>query len=129
MNTNNELNKHLPAPAIEKFLANQEKEIALKNIEIELAKQKDKHSFEYATKALETTKNDRDAHRQACMEVGKSRIRFAMFALVVIAAFLLFTMYLGKDQIAMEILKIIAYVAVGGIGGYSVGRTRKASDD
>jgi hypothetical protein len=114
-----------PAELIQVFLTNQGKELELKAQELALNQQSDKHSFEYAKTALDASMKDREASRTHSLRQSKTIFLFVFAIFVSGAVFLGFTMYSGKDAIAMEIIKATIFLISGGSGGYAVGRSRK----
>lgn len=114
-----------PAELIQVFLNNQGKELELKAQELALNQQSDKHSFEYAKTALDASMKDREATRKHNASTQKTILLFVFAIFVSGAIFLGFTMYNGKDAIAMEIIKATIFLISGGSGGYAVGRAKK----
>jgi hypothetical protein len=51
---------------------------------------------------------------------------FAGIVVLVLAGFVAYALHLNKDQIALEIIKAIAFLAAGGMGGYAIGRYRSS---
>lgn len=121
-----DLNKnHLKEEFVKKFLENQENDIKLRAQEIELRKQADNNNYEYAKKSLDVQAKDMEASRNATLKFRTQQYIFSSFVLLVILIFLGIALYLGKDQIVIEIIKAVIFLGVGGIGGYSYGRTEK----
>ncbi len=48
---------------------------------------------------------------------------------LLLAIFLSLALFLNKDQIAIEIIKIIDLLFAGGLGGYAIGRQQPKSKD
>lgn len=114
-----------PVELIQVFLTNQGKELELKAQELALNQQSDKHSFEYAKTALDANMQDREATRKHTLNSQKTILLFVFAIFVSGAIFLAFTMYSGKDAIAMEIIKATIFLISGGSGGYAIGKSRK----
>lgn len=130
---NNNLKKNDPrAPSqselIAQFIKTQENELIIRAQELELKKQTDANSYEYAIKALDANVLDRQSERNHNQSVAKGRYIFA--GVVIVALFILFAiaLFLNKDAIVMEIIKAILYITTGGIGGYSLAKTKGKSD-
>ena len=110
---------------IQAFLRNQGKELELKAQDLLLKQQSDQHGFEYATAALDVELRDREASRRHSLSTQKLVLGFALAIFVSGAVFLGFTIYSGKDAIAMEIIKATIFLVGGGSGGYAIGKSQK----
>lgn len=116
-------NQNLLSPElVGKLLAVQEKDLALKAQEMELRKQTDSNSFEFAKASLTANIKDREEQRKYFQSITKYVLGFSAVVFLLFAVFLSIALYLNKDQIAMEIVKAIIYIASGGLGGYALGQ-------
>jgi hypothetical protein len=114
-----------PSPAwFGQFLENQKTELSLKAQELELQKQKDANSFAYAEKALGAQERDRTHERECSRKTRKDLYFLVLGIVVIIAALVGVAMWLGKDQVALEIVKAVIYLLSGGAGGYGLGRAK-----
>lgn len=122
-------NKKLPIATVDRFLDIQDKELTLREKELEHSKQARELDHEYALKALDAQIKDREGIRQH--ESSSTKFRYAFAAAILIGLFVLFGVAIkyNKDQIVMEILKVIMYVGAGALGGYSWGVKGKRSVD
>lgn len=112
---------------ISKFIDVQEKELMLRGKEMELRGVEEDHQYQLNKTAMEyyykhlTLENDH----------GKSvRLLTYIFCAIITIALLSFMGYCvhaGKEQLAMEIIKNIAFIAGGGLGGYALGLRKKIS--
>lgn len=119
MTDNNSVNKH-PSPALLERLINvQEQELILRGQEIDLRKQNDSNTHEYAKAALEANVKDREAERSHMQNTMKHRYVFAAIIIILLTALFCFALHLGKDNIVMEIIKAIMFFGTGGLGGYA----------
>ncbi|EHL32751.1 hypothetical protein [Legionella drancourtii] len=120
-------NKKLPIATVDRFLDIQDKELTLREKELEHSKQARELDHEYALKALDAQIKDREGIRQH--ESSNTKFRYAFAAAILIGLFFLFGVAIryNKDQIVMEILKVIMYVGAGALGGYSWGVKGKKS--
>jgi len=122
-------NKNLLSPElVEKLLAVQEKDLALKAQDMELKKQTDSNSFEFAKTSLAANAKDREEQRKHSQSITKYILVFSGIVVLLFAAFLSIALYLNKDQIAIEIVKAIIYIASGGLGGYALGQKRSGKE-
>lgn len=109
------------------FLGNQTKELELKNRQLELEKQKDDHSFEWAKKSLDAQVVDRDKQRAFQLHGRRNCFVFATIIAVLFIGLLISALMLNKDQVALEIIKAMIFITTGGAGGYAVGRQMSTS--
>ena len=112
---------------IEKWLENQTKEIETRQLEVDLQKQTDNHNFEYAKTALSAQVTDSESQRIHASQQHKRNLIFAGFMALAMISFLVYSLYSGKDQVALELIKGAIFIASGGAGGYALGvrKTRK----
>ena len=114
----------LPVPPfnVDLFLQNQAQEITLRREEIELKRDQAQQNFEYANKALTAQLEDRERERTFTYKDRHGARMFLGSMVFLLALFLSIALFLDKDQIAIEIIKIIGLLFAGGIGGYALGR-------
>jgi hypothetical protein len=114
----------LPVPPfnVDLFLQNQAQEITLRREEIELKREQAKQNFEYANKALTAQLEDRERERAFTYKDRHGARMFLGLMVFLLALFLSIALFLDKDQIALEIIKIIGLLFAGGLGGYALGR-------
>ncbi len=125
----NESKNNHPNPAvIEKFLAVQEQEIIMRGKELEIRKQANEFSHEYATAALQANKEDRECSRRHEATVINNRYIFSGIVLLFLMSLVGFALYLNKDQIVLEAMKAILFFGSGGIGGYAYAKNKKEPD-
>lgn len=108
---------------INRFLTVQEKELVIRTEELALKKQADNNTFEYSKAALDANVKDREAEREHAKTTIKYWYIFASVITIVFFIFLGCALYLNKEQIALEIIKAIIFLASGGIGGYAYGKS------
>jgi hypothetical protein len=103
----------------------QAQELAQRAKEFELRHQELKHNSTYAEKMLDAQVQDRKDERNHAYK--QTRIRYFSSGVLTFAimGFAAFALYLNKDVIVMEALKIVGSGAAGAIGGYYYGRSRK----
>jgi hypothetical protein len=118
-------NKHLTPASLDRFLTVQEKEIALREKELEHSTQSRAFAHEYALEALKAQTKDREGIRHH--ESNSAKVLYIFASGLIVGLFILFgfAIKFNKDQIVMEILKIIGYMGAGIFGGYSWGRIGK----
>lgn len=114
-------NKRIRPELSEKVLEFQMKEMQLKEREIELKKKETDNNFHFAKESLKYQSEDfKDMRKQ---EKTKERMMIiaVFFSVVLFFAFLMAAMFLGKDEILTDIIKVAGYVFGGGITGYGMG--------
>ena len=109
-----------PDPAlIKQFLDNQTRELQVRQEEVALNRQQLTHSVDYAKEALNAQAADRKHSREEKRRGQRERMIFGVVFVVLLAVFLSYALYLGKDKIVEEGLKAIVYLGAGALGGYS----------
>ena len=119
----------LTADTIDKFLDNQRLELDIKAKEIELQRTAEQHSFEYSKSALDKEAADRNTHRAFVRQCRRDTYLFVSGLVVVVSGIIGYSLWMGKDEIAMEIIKAIIFLLSGGAGGYAIGSKHKRNDD
>lgn len=129
-------NIELTPAALEKFFNNQaeelsikNKELDLKNKELDLKKQEDDHSFEYAKEALHAQVDDNKDKRNNSHKKRTQKYVFCVVSAIVVTVLICFALHSNHEQVAMEVIKAIAYGGIGGAGGYYAGKSRRSSND
>lgn len=124
-------NKQKPdevSPAlIEKMLSNQEKELALRQQDLELRKSNDQNNYSYAMAALKANQEDREASRIHFSTYNKYWIFAFIVMIILLSVIFVVAIIYNKDQLVMEIVKAIVYLGAGGLGGYSYAKTNSDS--
>lgn len=122
MNEKNK-NMHISPDLIEKMIAVQEKDLIMRNEELQLQKeiqqQSHANAHEYSLAALQANVNDRQASRKHEENTIRHRYIFSGIILAGLICLIGFALYLNKDQVVMEALKAVLFFGSGGIGGYA----------
>ena len=121
---------------LETFLENQKKELAIREREIELEREKniaaqkmDERQYVFAKEQLVTIERDRQNDRKY-RETQDKKMFWIILAFIAAAAIFLTTAIIrDKDQVIIELVKAIAYAIPSGAGGYAVGRYKKKNDE
>jgi hypothetical protein len=119
----------LPPDIVKTFLENQAKELELKSIEISLQKQQDAHGFEFGKAALLAKIEDRKLQRNHQLAVKKTTYVLVGALSLIIATVIIYALQSNNSPIAMEIIKAIAYLTGGGLGGYGAAKAGNTSKD
>lgn len=122
-------NQSEPQEQIDRFLDLQHKEVELRKNELEFRKNSENNSYQVAIKNLDAVKEDRQSERVFQDKQSTKRYIFSGVMIFIFMALLAYAMYLGKEKMAYEILKTIAFLIAGGIGGYSWKLTKENKKD
>lgn len=117
-----------PDPAlIREFFQLQEREIEVRQEEINLQKLERGNAHEYAKLALDAQAKDRQDSREHGKTERRDRLVFAGVIVLVLVAFVIAAIYLNQVELAKELVKNVALIAGGALAGYSYG-SRKSKD-
>ena len=131
-----EENNNLDPQMFGQFMENQKRELALREKEIDLerekalaAKETDQRQFNYAVWQLEATERDRQSERVYKELLERKGLKLWLAFVVAVALFLLLALWKDKDQMIIELVKVVAYGGSFGFGGYAWGRYKKKEGD
>lgn len=114
------------------FLDIQYKELEIKGKEIESNDKQVNANLELAKRQLELVAEDISSSRANNQQILTKYLIFSSLMVLMLFLFLAIAFYLGKDEIATEIIKAIIFIGTGAFGGYSRGFTQgkdSVSDD
>lgn len=114
---------------IKQFLELQGQEIAIRKDELALETKREQQNHEFAKASLTATAEDRTQIRSHVAGESTKRYLFVGFCLLCLIGVIIFLVANGQAEIAVEILKGLAYIIVGGLGGYSLRRTQEGRSD
>ncbi len=106
------------------LLRNQAQEIAIRQQELALENRRIANDHELTQKSIEAQVGDRDKQRQFDQTARRDRLIFSGGMALLLVAFVFYALYLNKDQIVIEVLKALIFLAAGGLGGYSLKKAR-----
>jgi ABC-type transport system involved in cytochrome bd biosynthesis fused ATPase/permease subunit len=106
---------------MEKFLNLQEQELAQRGRELELRKQSEDHQYQYAKAALDVQSNDAKSERIHRQSQRRTVLLGIGVIVLMVLAFMAYCVGLGKESVAMELIKSAVLLLSGGAGGYAVG--------
>lgn len=123
--TNTEKSSNLPIEVAEQFVQLQMKEIEIKRAELELKKQQDKNNYDFSKESLKVQAEDlKDQRAHQSKREKRSNwvlvLLFLLFFTIVVLA-----IFLNKDQLLFEIIKVIVLLFGGGATGYTIGLNKK----
>lgn len=125
--------KGLMDPALfAQLLENQRRELALKEKEIDLEREKiraaqksDERQLLYAQQQLEATERDRKDDRTYRQTLESKSLKLLIVFIIAVTAFLIYAVAHDKEQMVIEIFKVVAYGGSFGLGGYAWGRYKR----
>ncbi len=129
----NGLTKTQPAlpteETIQRFLTLQEQRLSLELKQADLQLKELDHNQKIADKSIEAQAADRKDEREVYKTMQKHRLYFAAGITIAALIFALIALWMGKDTIILDILKILMGF-VGGWGASSIWRkTKEATDE
>ena len=113
---------------IAKLLEVQSRELSVRTKDIELRQNELAHAAKWAEKTIDAQVQDRQAERVFQHKQTVARYLGAGVIALAILAFSGWALYLNKDAIVMEALKLIGSAAIGFGGGYFYGKGRPSDD-
>jgi hypothetical protein len=77
---------------------------------------------------LGAQERDRNAERDFDLKKGRSKLLFAAFCIGLVVLLLLLGMYMGKDALISDLVKILGGLLAGALGGYGYSRAETSGD-
>jgi hypothetical protein len=115
----------LSPAVVERLVENQAQQLQLKAEELELQRQKDKNAFEFGKESLKVQAQDREKQREHDRIVRLQVLVFAGVIVLLIISLLVFSLWMGKDAFAGEVLKGAVFLVSGFAGGYGTAKIRQ----
>lgn len=112
----------LSQEAILKLVEQQSKETDVRMAEIDLRSQELKYNSAHAEKILGAQERDRNAEREFELEKERAKLIFAIACIALVSIIIIFGMYMDKDALVADIVKIFSGAVLGMIGGYGYAR-------
>ena len=112
----------LSQEAILKLVEQQSKETDVRMAEIDLRSQEWKYNSAHAEKILGAQERDRNAEREFELEKERAKLIFAIACIALVSIIIIFGMYMDKDALVADIVKIFSGAVLGMIGGYGYAR-------
>lgn len=108
----------LSEPTVNRMLDAQARDQELKARELVIRQDELKAQSEFAHKMLAAQVGDRQGERTHVSRLLVIKLSATGAALVLLLGFLGYGLYLGKDAIVMDTIKIVLSTVVGAFGGY-----------
>jgi len=107
----------------------QKLELTIRSEEIQSRNKEIDGNLQIAKLNLDIVAEDRKDDRANNQQTLTKNYIFAFAVFFVLTFFLGFAIYSGKEQIALEIIKVIALLVTGGLGGYSIRLNQDRKDN
>ena len=101
---------------IQRMLSLQESRIALELKQADIQLKELDHNQKIADKSIDAQAADRKDERAVLKTVQAHRLLFAAFVILVIVALIIYALYINKEAIVLDIVKVLC----GFAGGYGV---------
>jgi hypothetical protein len=101
------------------------REIDIRELELEHKREEAERGFDFAKSALAAQVDDVKQIRTQQSKTTRYGMIITLAGLVIIAATVIYSLYLGKEQFVLELAKLIIAALGGGGVGYAIGH-RKA---
>jgi hypothetical protein len=115
--------KPLSPQVIERMVTLQEKELEIRARELESQHKESENNFKYAQSALDAHAHDRKDERDHQTRRRKGLYIIIGIIVTILFIFLFAAAYIGKESLAMEVVKLVGAFVCGGGGGYAIGKS------
>ncbi len=116
---------HAKTEALQRFFENQSKELQVRSKEFALRERELDHAAKYSQKALDAQLEDRKDARAMRLKEGTTKYKAVVVLVVLVLGFGGYALYLNKDAIVIEAVKIAGIAVAGFFGGYHYGRNKE----
>lgn len=103
---------------VNRLIDNQSREQELKAKELQIRHEELKAQSEFAQKMLSAQVTDRQSERAHISSLLNVKLIAAGIVFLLVVGFLCYGLYLGKDALVSDTIKIILSTVVGAFGGY-----------
>lgn len=110
---------------LEDFVRQQGQQIELRKRELEIQEKDRGRYWDHAAKVLDAQKSDLIDQRKHRRSQSKVRLFSGILLTILFFVFVGWALYLNKDQIVMDLLKIFLGFLAGAPSGYLWGKSRK----
>lgn len=106
---------------IDRLLEIQEQEIKVRAQELELTKCQIEHSSRNSDKAIDAQLEFERMHNQAFLVTTRLKAILAGVLMVALTVVMGIALFMGKEQIVIELIKLAAVGLGGAVGGFAIG--------
>lgn len=111
------------------LVQNQTRELELKARELALQVQQDNHNYQFAIETLKVKASGQAVKLEHERKTLTIKAVAWTLALLVVGCLIGVSVLLGAKDVASDIIKAIAYLGAGGVGGYGYGRLHQQAKD
>lgn len=104
------------------------REMEVKERELETQRDENQNNAGTARHLADVQLKDNQDHRAKLIEYQKCRMGVVVVVAFLGVGFLTYALYAGKEEIALEIVKVVLYAGIGGIGGYGLAYKRSSEN-
>lgn len=126
---NKQLSAEQESVLLNKWFDVQTQEMRLQAERLKLEEKELINNHDIAKITIDRQAIDRTQQREFIQQCRKDTFLFISGISSLIAALVIAALWLGKDQIAMEIIKDIIFLLSGGAGGYAIGKNKNKETD
>ncbi|WOL40880.1 YrzE family protein [Pyramidobacter sp. YE332] len=114
----------LPPEALNALIANQAREIDLREKELLTRQTEDKYSYEYAQTALKAQMQDNEKSRQYDIKKKRELYIFCGLVLFLIVLFVGWALHAGFGEFVKDLVKVLLAFAAGAVSGFQYGKKK-----
>lgn len=118
----------LTEQTLKQLIEAQTKEQALRSQELQIRAQELAYQSKNASEIIAAQERDREKERIHNRRMLRGPLICLTLVFVLILVFFCVALYMGKDAVVLDIVKIASGMVAGGAGGYGIGRAKKQQD-
>lgn len=119
----------LSEDTVKLMVEQQGREAELRGKELEVRLQELKNNSAHAEKVLGAQERDLADERSHIRGLLRDRLLFAAIVIFAVIALICVGMYLGKDQLVGDLVKVIGGAIAGALGGYGLAKANSSKRD
>lgn len=114
---------------IQQLIENQSKEQALRSQELQIRAQELEYQSKHASAILSAQERDREKVREHSRRMQRGPLIATVLIVCAVLGFTAWALYMNKDAVVMDIIKVLLGFAAGSMGGYGYAKSKKKEDD
>lgn len=118
----NQTHEVLSDETVRTLVESQAVENSIRLQELDLRRHDQELSSKHALEVLAAQATDRRQQRDHALAVSRNTMLFIFLIVLLVLIFAAVGLYLNKDSVVTSVLQLILGFAVGGVGGYGVGK-------
>lgn len=113
---------------VERFLDNQAKQLKIEEQRLNIDRDNNNHNFQLASKSIDAQAKDLENQRSHKKQIYYLVSIVGLIVFAGILGMIFFCLHIGKEQVALEIIKLGGTSIISVFGGYFYGRSRGKKD-